>query len=262
MRRYHLIEFEDLEKFPAKVRDGITDYLRFFISLFRLYSPVAGFLNEYMEKTGKTEILDLCSGGGGATMQIIDELDKISGKKYRVVQSDKFPNIESLKYLKNKTGGRIEYREISVDAMRVPKELKGFRTIFSSFHHFDNNDAVKVLQDAADNNAPIGIFDGAERKWLYIFGVIFSTPFFLFFCSPFFKPFKWNRIFYTYIIPLIPFFALWDGIVSMLRIYNPDELSELTKRVNADNYEWKSGTLKNNIGTKVTYLVGTPESRS
>ena len=86
MRRYHLIEFEDLEKFPEKVRNGITDYLRFFISLIRLYSPVAEMLKEYMAKSGKTEILDLCSGGGGATMQVISKLDRITGRKHKVIQ--------------------------------------------------------------------------------------------------------------------------------------------------------------------------------
>jgi hypothetical protein len=140
--------------------------------------------------------------------------------------------------------------------MNVPKELDGFRTIFSSFHHFDKNSAVKVLQNAVDSNAPIGIFEAAERKWLYIFGVLLSTPIFTFACSLFFKPFKWSRVFYTYIIPLIPFFALSDGIVSMLRIYNPEELIELTKLTTSKNYIWKSGTIKNKLGTKVTYLVG------
>lgn len=258
MRRFHLIEFEDLEKFPVKVRDGITDYLRFFISLFRIYSPAAGLLKAYMKKTNKKDILDLCSGGGGAIIQIINELDNIAETKYNIVLSDKFPNFESLKYLNNKTGGRIEYCEKPVDAMNVPKELDGFRTIFSSFHHFDKDDAIKVLQNAVDNNSPIGIFDGAERKWLYIIGVILSTPFFLFFCSVFFRPFRWSRIFYTYIIPLIPVFALWDGVVSMLRIYNPEELLELTKYVNSGNYTWKSGTLKNKIRTNITYLIGYP----
>lgn len=259
MRRYHLIEFEDLENFPVKVRNGITDYLRFFISLFRIYSPVPGILKEYMEKTGEMEILDLCSGGGGETMLLINELDKQAGKKYKITQSDKFPNIKSLEYVKQKTNGRIGYIEKSIDAMNVPIDLPGFRTIFSSFHHFKKVDAVKVLQNAVDCNSPIGIFDGAERKWLYIIGVILSTPFFLTFCTLFFKPFKWSRIFWTYIIPLIPIFALWDGIVSMLRIYNPDELMELTKMTDSKNYIWKSGTVKNKIGTKVTYLVGYPK---
>lgn len=259
MKRHHLIEFEDLEKFPAKVRDGITDYLRFFISLFRIYSPIPAILKEYMEITGNIEILDLCSGSGGATIQLINELDKLSGKKYKITQSDKYPNLKSLEFIKQRTCGRIGYIGISVDATNVPENFHGFRTIFSSFHHFKNDDAVKVLQNAVDCNSPIGIFDGAERKWRYIIGVILSTPFFLIFCSPFFKPFKWSRIFLTYIIPLIPIFAVWDGIVSMLRIYNPNELIELAKQTNSKNYIWNSGTLKNKIGTRVSYLVGYPK---
>lgn len=213
-----------------------------------------------MEKSGATEILDLCSGGGGATMQVINELDKISENKYNVLQSDKFPNVTSFEYVKNKTKGRLNYIADPVDAMNVPKEFKGFRTIFSSFHHFDNGDAVKVLQNAVDNNTPIGIFDAAERKWLYIFSVLFSTPLFIFTCSLFFKPFKWSRIFFTYIIPLIPLFALTDGVVSMLRIYNPEELIELTKNLTPNNYIWKADTVKNKLGTKVTYLIGYPSN--
>ena len=258
MKRFHLIEFEDYSWFPSKVREGITDYLRFFISLFRLYSPVPQVLKETLEITGEEEITDLCSGGGGEIINIVKELEKISDKKYKVTLTDKFPNLDSFEYIRESSGNRFDFIETPVDALKVPKEVKGVKTIFSAFHHFDFEAGKTVLQNAADNNSPIAIFDAAERRWLHIWGTFFSTIFFMFFCTPFFKPFKFSRIFYTYIIPLIPIFGLWDGIISMLRIYSPDELMQMAKETDSKQYVWKSGLLKNKIGTNVTYLIGYP----
>jgi hypothetical protein len=85
-----------------------------------------------------------------------------------------------------------------------------------------------------------------------------STPLMLFFLTLFIKPFRLSRLFFTYIIPLIPIFALWDGIVSMLRIYSPDELLQMTSELGKENYVWKAGLLTNKIGTKITYLIGYP----
>lgn len=258
MKRFHLIEFEDYSWFPSKVREGITDYLRFFISLFHLYSPVPKVLKETLEITGEEEITDLCSGGGGEIINIVKELDKISDKNYKITLTDKFPNLRSFKYIKRSTDNRFEYVETPIDALSVPKEIKGVKTIFSAFHHFDFETGKKVLQNAVINNSPIAIFDAAERRWLHIWGTFFSTIFFMIFCTPFFKPFKMSRIIFTYLIPMIPIFGLWDGIISMLRIYTPEELMQMAKETNSNHYIWKSGLLKNKIGTNVTYLIGYP----
>ncbi len=261
MRRFQFIEFEDFSWFPSKVREGITDYLRFFISLFRLYSPVPQALKDTLEITEEEEITDLCSGGGGEIINIVKELDKISEKKYKVTLTDKFPNIHSFKYIRKSSDYRFDFIESPIDALTVPNDVKGLKTIFSAFHHFDFETGKKVLQNAVDNNSPIAIFDAAERKWLYIWSVLFSTVFFMFLCTPFFKPFKLSRIIFTYLIPMIPVFGLWDGIISMLRIYTPKELMKMAKETNSNHYKWKSGLLKNKIGTNVTYLIGYPEKR-
>ena len=258
VKRFHLIEFQDYNWFPRKVREGITDYLRFFISLFQLYSPVAKALKDTLEITGEQEITDLCSGGGGEIINIAKELDKITGKKYKITLTDKFPNLPSFEYIRKSSDNRFAFTENPIDALTVSKNMKGLKTIFSAFHHFDFETGKKVLQNAVDNKSSIAIFDSAERKWLYILAVLFSTVFFMFFCTPFFKPFKLSRIIFTYVIPMIPVFGLWDGIISMLRIYTPDELMQLAMETNSNHYIWKSGLLKNKIGTNVTYLIGYP----
>ena len=40
-------------------------------------------------------------------------------------------------------------------------------------------------------------------------------------------PFRWSRLLWTYLVPVIPLVLLFDGIVSCLRSYRPDELLKL-----------------------------------
>ena len=259
LRRFHLIEFEDLESFPACIRDGITDYLRFVITTFRMYEPVTEVLKRVIEKSGKKEILDLCSGGSGSLMRTVRKLDEITNGEIKVTMSDKFPNIAAYRNVSKSTNGRIEFIETPVDASNVPSSLNGIRTIFSSFHHFDESEAKAVLKDAVDKKSPICIFDGAERKLRYAFAVLLSTPVGMPLFTPFYRPFSFKRLFFTYIIPLIILFGLWDGVVSMLRIYEPDEMLKMANEIDSENYEWESGKLKAPIGTKINYLVGIPK---
>ena len=61
------------------------------------------------------------------------------------------------------------------------------------------------------------------------------------------------------LIPVIPFFVLWDGFVSGLRAYSTSELDAMVASIDGDAFEWETGRVK--IGSQpahVTYLVGWP----
>ena len=59
-------------------------------------------------------------------------------------------------------------------------------------------------------------------------GILFS-PLVTLLVVPFLRPFRWAWIPLTYLIPIIPLFIVWDGLVSCLRCYNQDELLALTQ---------------------------------
>lgn len=258
MRRFHLIEFEDFKWFPGSVRDGITDYLRFFITTFNLYKPIVPYIKEMLEKTDSDKIIELGSGGGGGIEKILKQLDEISTIKPKVILTDFYPNLSAFKMIKERSRGRIDYFNEQVDAANVPEKFKGVRTLFSAFHHFNREQAKDVLKDAVKKKSAIGVFDGAERKFRYILGVIVSTLLFIFLVPLFTEPFRLSRLFFTYIVPLIPLFALFDGIVSMLRMYTPEELLAMALEAGGDNFTWKSGKLKHKMGAYVVYLIGYP----
>ena len=57
--RLRLFEFEDLPWFPAVIRAGMMDYLRFMISALGTYRPIAPLLAEGLRRTGHTHIVEL-----------------------------------------------------------------------------------------------------------------------------------------------------------------------------------------------------------
>jgi hypothetical protein len=51
--------------------------------------------------------------------------------------------------------------------------------------------------------------------------------------------------------------AFWDGLVSCLRTYSPEELSEMIKDISPQEYVWKTGRIQvYGIPAHVTYLLG------
>ncbi|MEO6902396.1 MAG: class I SAM-dependent methyltransferase [Bacteroidia bacterium] len=257
--RIHLFEFEDLPWFPNVIRVGGTDYLRYLLIATDVYKPLIPLISESLSQTNETTIIDLCSGGGGYIEELFKRLSENSTSKISVILTDKFPNYEAYSVIKERAAGQIDFINYSVDAANVPKHLKGFRVMFSAIHHFQPEQVKNILQNAIDNNAPIGIFDGYEKNVLAFLSVIIFHPIAFLLFTPFFKPFSFSRLFFTYIIPLIPIYTVWDGCVSILRMYKSEELLRIANKTNANHYVWKAGKMKNNYGIHSTYLIGYPD---
>jgi hypothetical protein len=142
--------------------------------------------------------------------------------------------------------------------MNVPGTLKGLRTMFTSFHHFPPEDARAILQNAVDAGESIGIFEATKRAPSTI-GLIFTGILLLFLHTPRIRPFRWSRLLWTYLIPVIPLVLLFDGVVSCLRTYRPQELREIVEKLTSCEYQWEIGELATGK-VPVTYLIGYPRS--
>ena len=251
-------EFEDQPWFPEVIRDGMTDYLRFLFHTFKLYQPVLPLLKDALVRSNNNQILDLCSGSGGAMEGIYENLKNTFKADIKITLSDLFPNVLVYQLIRKHTNGGISYVEFPVDAGDVPSELKGFRTLFSGFHHFEPKKAVAVIKDAVEARKGIGIFDGGNRSLWMIVLLIIAHPILLFLCTPFFRPFRISRLLFTYLIPVIPFCTVWDGIFSISRLYKPAEMLLMAQEADRNDYTWISGKVRNKVGMSIAYLVGYP----
>jgi hypothetical protein len=258
--RLHLFELEDLPRFPRTIRDLATDYLQFMETQFALHRPVVPLLRAALAQSASTRVVDLCSGGGGPTLALCEAL-LAEGLTVPFTLTDKYPNVPAFRSLAAAHPQEISYVEASVDAADVPRELTGFRTMFNAFHHFAPATARAVLRCAVDARQPIGVFEIPERAITTTIPLLF-TPLYVAVATPFIRPFRWRRLLWTYLLPLVPLTCWWDGIVSQLRAYTVSELKELTRGLGEAEYEWQAGRIR--IGATpghVTYLIGIPKGR-
>jgi hypothetical protein len=260
MRRIQLVEIEDLPWCPEPVRDGGTDWLGFLANATKVFNVVAPKIRAAMEATGTTSVVDLCSGGGGPWLTLERELAK-SGP-IGVELTDLYPNASALEGLRERSEGRCGFCRSSVDATDVPAELDGVRTMFNCFHHFPPELGRAILEDAVRKRRGIAVFEGVDQRLLPILGMPMQVVS-LFLLTPFVRPFKWSRLFLTYVVPMIPLMVLFDGTVSMLRIYSPEELRELVEAVPGhETFEWDIGTTKlAGLPVGITHLVGIPRAK-
>ena len=256
--RIHLFELEDQPWFPSAIRDFGTDYLQFMERLTDAHRPVVPLLADALRASGSTTVVDLCAGGGGPVVALKKELAAL-GLPVRVILTDKYPNYDAFREISSRNPG-IDGHNTPVDATAVPSQLTGFRTVFNAFHHFKPDDARAVLQSAVSARQPIGIFELPERTIPIIVGTALLVPIIVMLVTPFIRPFRWDRLLFTYLPPLVPLLCWWDGTVSQLRAYSPTELEDLAASLGDVGYQWTAGRVSSQGAVPhLTYLIGIPQ---
>lgn len=256
MRRIHLFEIEDQPWCPASIRDAATGFLEFALHAGNNYAPVAPLLRREIERQGVQRIVDLGSGGGGPWLRLLPEVNSGS-LAVQVHLTDKYPNLDALRRARSRGGDRLHFHAEPVDAMRMPPELDGFRTMFTAFHHFPPAAARAILHDAVRNRQGIGIFETTQRSVRSVLATALS-PLLVLLATPWIRPFRWSRLFWTYVVPVVPLVVLFDGIVSCLRTYSVAELEELVDGLGAGEYVWQAGVAAGRVPVPITYLIGSP----
>lgn len=255
-------EIEDLPILPALIRRFMMDYLEFIFNFLDLYRPGSKLIKATLEETDNTVIIDLCSGSGGPIKKIIKRLN--SNMHVTVVLTDKYPNsylANSLGsgLLQNKNAAKIAYDKRSIDARNVPSDLKGLRTMFSALHHFSKKELHDVFADAINKRQSLAFFDSGDKNFLMVLLIIIFHPLAFIFFTPFIRPFRFSRILFTYIIPVIPIFTIWDGFVSVLHLHKKCSLKEVLSTDKLfESYTWQITILRNAFGLKITSITGKP----
>lgn len=258
MSRTHLVELEDLPWFPRVLRDGGTAFLAFAERASGHGRMLVGPLEKLLDATGETRLVDLCSGGGGPAATMADELAK-RGRAVTVTLTDLYPNVAAFEHVAAGSGGAVVGRREPVDATHVPADLAGVRTIFNAFHHFRLEQARGILADAVAQRQPIAVFEVVSRELPMLLGLLL-TPLTVTLSMPLWRPFRWAWVLWTWLIPVMQLFVLWDGLVSWLRIYSLPELRALVADIDAPDWVWDIGTIQlGNAPLHGTYLVGYPK---
>lgn len=265
VRRFHLFEWEDQPWLPRPLRDFITDHLRYTLNedMRRpINLAIARRLQALLESTHSRRIVDLCAGGGGPVPALARIFVEELRSPVEIVLTDLYPNVAAFRRLEAQAAGVVTGCYEPVDAFDVPNELDGVRTIFTALHHFSPDDARRVLADAVRKRSPIAIFEPLERtmRCVTIVGVMSLIRGFTH--TPRIGSLTLERLLLTYAIPIAPMIFAWDGMVSALRSYTADELRDLARGIEQNDYGWESGRFEV-LGPygpmSTTYLIGAPK---
>lgn len=215
------MELEDQNWFPNWMRQYQVDFLGGVSRITNLYRPCAELLNSF--EPGK--IVDLASGNGQSAKILLNQRSGVI-----VEYTDKFPPESELKISK-------------LDLLNDELPQADLYTLLNGLHHFDENQIKKLIKRIPPNShflfiEPLGPRLGSFLK------VGFSTLILPFFLVPFLKPFRWDRILITYLLPIGPLICFYDGAVSVIKSYSLRDLQNIALQSGTESNRIKAGNLR------------------
>lgn len=180
-----------------KTRDAILSYVKMIIETKNL--------------TGTINILDLCTGSADISMYIIDWARK-NNKTIKIEAIDIDKNI--IEVAKDVTQNYPEITPRVLDAFDLPYQKESFHIIICSqaFHHFSDQDCIKVLKIIYDLCSEAIIINDLRRAWLNYFGAYLIS-----------------RVFN------MDYMSKNDAPLSVLRSFTKEELIELANKAGIKN---------------------------
>ncbi|KAI0830407.1 hypothetical protein F5Y06DRAFT_290705 [Hypoxylon sp. FL0890] len=165
------------------------------------------------------------------------------------VLTDLHPHVESWEAAAKKSD-RLTYVSHPVDAAHAPADLlrrygrkgengKGIFRLFNlAFHHFDDDLARSILKNTVETSEGFGIFELQDRTPTGLL-TCFAFGFFIFLIAPLLYWWSPLRLFWIYVVPIVPFVLVFDGLISCLRTRTADEVEALLRTCGADTEDWE-----------------------
>ena len=254
--RLQLFEVEDSPKLPGLIRDMMTEYLHWVMDFTGPYDPAAHHIAALLRESGTMRVVDLASGGAGPWPRLLPQVAAALGALPQVTLTDLHPNLGAFARAERSSNGAIRGHAAPVNATAVPSSLPGVRTMFTGLHHLSPDQVRTLMRDAAEQRQPLVAFELTQRSVPGVLLMLASVLLVLV-SAPFIQPFRLERLVLTWLLPILPLFIVWDGVVSALRTYTTDELRAFAADVVREGYAWEVGEAQSaSTPMPVTYLVG------
>ncbi|KAL6248840.1 hypothetical protein RBB50_003903 [Rhinocladiella similis] len=249
--RRHYFEVADQSWFPQTLREKVQDYLTLgWVNRFPIIQSIAPatLVSQVLSKILGSRVsdyvyFDFASGAGGPTPHIErhlnEQLHKEGKEDVKFVLTDISPHVQAWEAIAKKSEN-ISYIEQSVDATNAPsaetllrnvpgvKDKKIMRLFSLSFHHFDDDLAARVLQNAVETSDGFCIFELQSRHFTSFVTVSLLWPLAMLIAPIYFWQSPWHLLF-TYLVPIVPFIWVYDGYISCLRTRTPEEVQALLR---------------------------------
>lgn len=257
--RLQLFEFNDLPWVPASVRDTIVESLSRTLEWGRILDGLVPTFERFLDEAGTRELLDLGSGAGGPARILASSFARAGKRPPHFLLTDLHPRPGVWAELAREQPGVVDFVEAPVDATNIdPTLAEGrARTIINVLHHLPPELARGVFADAVRHGRGIFVAEGFERRpeMFVNFGAAGIPALAL---NPLLsKKDRLEKAALTWLTPAAISIAIWDGLVSTLRVYDEAELRAMVAPL-GDHFRWEYGTYPYPPLGRGYYFYGVP----
>ena len=266
MKRVQLFEFEDQPWFPSWLRTCMTNVIVVFCRVVGVVPALTGVVSRALREQGLQRIVDLGSGGGGSMPEVLAAVRAQPGLEgTELLMTDRYPNTDALVTFNDPAHPERAYQAEPVDATALTDAPAGLKTLVNCFHHMRPAQARAILASAAEARQPLLVYEMGEFQFptaLWVVSLPIALPMVFLTAllwTPFVRPLTVRQLFFTYVVPLVPFFYAWDGHASLPRVYGHADLDELLEGLHTEGYQWEHGPAEGADGKVFgLYLLGRP----
>ncbi len=256
--RLQLFEFNDHPRAPKILKESVIDALSRSLKWGGLMDGLVPVFQRFIDESGADEVLDLAAGAGGPAEILVGAMKEAGVSPPRMILTDLQPRPEAWRELSARHAGAIEFVSEIVDATAIPPDLARdrARVIINALHHFPPAIARGLLVDAVQARAPFLVVESFPRNPLGFaaFGpvglrALMAGPILA-------KDRRVLRAVLTWFTPVAISVAVWDGLVSTMRIYEERDLRAMIGEREDYDFEW--GTYPTAMGSHGVYFSGIP----
>lgn len=228
----HLFELEDLPGFPAVLRRQQVEFIGWLVDRFGIYAPVVPLLSAAVARSGHARVTDLGSGSGGP-IHYLARQDGLAQVEFLL--TDRFPARTDAAL------PRVAWHREPVDALAAELPGDGLLTLFNAFHHFTPEQQRQLVRSHASRG--VMIFEVLQPTAFAFLNILFTTTVGQLLLAPFVRPFRWERLLFTYLLPVNLITISWDGLVSVLRSSHASTLVERLQSAVPAGHTLEGGTV-------------------
>jgi hypothetical protein len=236
-----------------------VEFIGWLVDRFGIYAPVAPLIASALAQLGSHHVTDLGSGSGGPIHFLLRD-KRLAHTQFLL--TDRFPPHEGTGAATHAathnatveatrdatvdatdnatTGDRLRWHPEPVDALAPQAPGTGPVTLFNAFHHFTPEQQRQLLRAHARRG--VLVFEVLQPTLITFLKILLTTTLGQLLLAPFVRPFRWERIVFTYPVPLNLITIPWDGLVSVLRSSHPDTLVQRLRPAVPPGHLLEAGT--------------------
>lgn len=250
-KRAQLFEFDDQPWLPQSLRRIYMEILG--NNVFRV-APFKARLSADLDGHDVGVIHSLCSGDGQFVFMLYKLLEK--ERRIRFILSDLFPISDEYARIKAATNGNIDFVAAPVDATRVQPARGDWLLMAGSLHHLREEQVKAIFERVVANDGVLIMMENHDRSYAQALKLVVILPTYSILAAIFGRPFRWDKLLFGALLPIVPVMILVDGFVSNLRSYRPADLQKLLASLpDARGYSVRATPVRYGVVLRGMYFV-------